>query len=515
VVVGEAEDTWPRLLKNLGEIKDDAISYDWKLEAYAEEDTPPSDSAQEKKKLVHAAICGMKPERDRDENGFDKTIFDILDAWAKGTSVLEVDWEQRDGPAGEMIAPRATIWVHPRHYAWSQEGFLGLVASEATPTVYQPTPLAVMPMPDHKFLIALCKSRSTHVLGAALLRPLAWWWCAANFSAEWLLNYAQIFGLPIRWAFYREGAPQALLDTISDMLENMGSAAWGMFPEGTTLELKEASKSGDALPQGNMLDRADKQCDLLILRQTLTSDVTDSGSRALGQVHERGRDKEVSGATMFAADVLQQLVESVLILNYGNADEAPRFCPEPRQEEDVKANSEVIQAAVNMGVKVPLKWAHKKLGIPLPQADEEILEAQSPEPISPTGPIRPMLPNNGNGNGSPRYDFEAFKARSSAVSVVQPDATDQVVKQAVADAVGAREEWLAPLNDELDRLARLARNKKISDAELTGFIELAARRLPDLFSELKPDVLADSLEASLGAAVLQAVRDDVAAEKPA
>jgi len=543
------EDTWPRLLKNLNEIKDDAISYHWKLDAYAEEDLPPSDSALERKKLVHAAVCGMKPARDRDENSFDKTLYDVLDAWAKGTSVLEIDWELRDGPAGEMIAPRTTTWVHPRHYAWSDEGFLGLVFDENAGSVFMsPRRRDVVQFPEHKFLVALCKSRSTHVQGAALLRALAWWWCAANFSAEWLLNFAQIFGLPIRWAHYQNGAPQTLLDQIADMLENMGSAGWAMFPEGTTLELKEASKSGDALPQAHMIDRADKQCDLLLLRQTLTSDVGDSGSRALGEVHERGRDNEVSGAAMFAADVLQQLVESVLILNYGDPEDAPRFCPEPRQKEDTKANSEIIQAAVNMGVKVPLKWAHKKLGIPLPQADEAVLEAPAPQ----TPPGQPGQPGESNPDAVSdpvlrrqieflRYkkQFEREQEQAAAAAEMQarrngragnghsidlnfrfdprlraknesgPD--EDLVRTAVADAVGAREQWLAPLNDELDRLARLARNGKIGDAELTSFLEAAARRLPELFGELKVDALADSIEAALGTAVVEAVRDDVAA----
>lgn len=514
------EDTWPRLLKNLGEIKDDAVSYHWKLEAHAEEDTPPTDSAQERCKLVKSALAGMRPERDRDENGFDKTLFDVLDAWAKGLSVLEVDWEHRDGPAGDIIAPRTTTWVHPRNYAWSNDGWLGLAVNQDTSYIFAPRQQQVVPFPEHKFLIALCKARSTHASMAALLRPLAWWWCAANFSAEWLLNFAQVFGLPIRWAHYREGSAQTLIDKIADMLENMGSAGWGLFPEGTTLELKEAGKSGDALPQAHMLDRADTQCDLLLLRQTLTSEAGDQGSRALGEVHERGRDKEVSGAAMFAADVLQQLVASILILNYGDADEAPRFCPEPREEEDTKANSEIIQAAVNMGVKVPLKWAHKKLGIPLPQADEEILKVvPPPSPFGGNTQI-PKYPNtqegNGhaNGNGKPKTDleppemdarFKVFFARSTP--------SEALVRTAVADAVGAREQWLAPLNAELDRLARLAKNQKLSDAELTTFLDAATRRLPELFNELKPEVLADSLEAALGTAVIQGVRDEIAESK--
>ena len=47
---------------------------------------------------------------------------------------------------------------------------------------------------------------------------MAWWWCAANFSADWLLNYAQIFGIPIRWTTYAQGVPQETIDKICAML---------------------------------------------------------------------------------------------------------------------------------------------------------------------------------------------------------------------------------------------------------------------------------------------------------
>ncbi|MEP6670847.1 MAG: hypothetical protein ABJF10_16940, partial [Chthoniobacter sp.] len=54
-------------------------------------------------------------------------------------------------------------------------------------------------------------------------------------------------------------APQATVDQISTMLQNMGSSSWSAFPSGTTLEVKaEGQKSGSATPQGDLLDRADK-----------------------------------------------------------------------------------------------------------------------------------------------------------------------------------------------------------------------------------------------------------------
>ena len=86
----------------------------------------------------------------------------------------------------------------------------------------------------------------------------------------------------------------------------------------------------------------------------------------------------------------------------------------------------------------------------------------------------------------------------------------ELVRQAVADAAGARTQWLAPLSEELDRLARLAQDQNVTDEELQRFCKAAADRLPDLFAEMDPLLLADSLEKALGAAALSGVRDAVA-----
>jgi hypothetical protein len=47
-------------------------------------------------------------------------VGDVLDAWGKGISVQELLWEIRPYEGGSIIAPRASRWVHPRHYGYAQ-----------------------------------------------------------------------------------------------------------------------------------------------------------------------------------------------------------------------------------------------------------------------------------------------------------------------------------------------------------------------------------------------------------
>ena len=366
------------------------------FEPFAEEDEEPTDSAKERSRLVSSAIRRMSPEPAADENGFDGMIFDILDAWFKGVSVQEIDWHVTSaGKLGNITGPRSTYWVHPVCYAWSMEGRLGLrsdAAGRLSPgnisgPSYQPMPSSVAPFPDDKFLISVCKTKSGTALGGALLRPLAWWWCASNFSADWLLNLAQVFGLPFRWANYDPNAPQETVDAICSMLQNMGNQAWAAFPAGTTLELKnEGMRNGSDTPQGDILDRADKQCDLLVLGQTLTSDTggggKGGGSLALGKVHEGVKGEIIQAAANFAESVIEnQLIPSILRLNYGDDDERPSIRLESEEESDLEADSQVVKTLVDAGAGeiVGLDWLGKKFGIPKPGKGEETLKKEKPE----------------------------------------------------------------------------------------------------------------------------------------
>ena len=371
------------------------------FEAYRDEDEQESPTATERMKLVSAALRKMQPDPAADECAFDDMVGDILDAWFKGVSVLEIDWHvAQTRSLGRFIAPRCTRWASPVNYAWDENLRLGLdVAALSPASPSSPSALGqrryngLTPFPADRVIVAKCKTKSGSILGGALLRPLVWWWCAANFSADWLLNLAQVFGLPFRWATYEPTAAQETVDRICAMLQNMGSAGWAAFPAGTSLELKaEGTKSGTQTPQGDLLDRADKQCDLLVLGQTLTTDTGGMGhghgSHALGQVHADVRAGIIDAAAKFAAGVIeQQLIPSILRLNYGDADEAPTLTFHERGDDDLGARAQWIATLTNAGAGriIPLDWLAKTFGIPKPDAGEATLaDAYNPIPDHPS-----------------------------------------------------------------------------------------------------------------------------------
>lgn len=426
--------TWPELLACYTELVEGVMRKEIIFEPYHGEDEEPTPDAIERSKLVGCALRRMQPDQARDDCDLNGTLKDLLDGWFRGLAVSEIVWQTlNDNALGTIAAPKSTFWVHPINYGFDTTGALGLrpmrqqngtatlTSFPFTTSSIQPLPSQLEPFPDNKFLIAMQKTSAGNVNSGALLRPLAWWWCAANFSADWLLNLAQVFGLPFRWANYDTNAPQATIDAICTMLQNMGSAGWASFPAGTTLELKDVNKTGDNSPQGDLLDRADRYARLLILGQTMSGQSMrgpGKGGQAFGVVEQDVKSERIEAAGKFVADVInQQLIPFVLALNYGDNEEAPtmRFVED---EEAGLPQAQTFKTLADAGVEIGVNFLRKTFDIPPPAEGEETIGGA------------PQLPQGFGGFGQQQGDTE--NPQETGLPNEEPESQDM----AAGDAPG-------------------------------------------------------------------------------
>lgn len=167
------------------------------------------------------------------------------------------------------------------------------------------------------------------------------------------------------------------------MLAEMGPCGYGVAPEGTNLQTIETTRGAGDNPQLALLDRADTLCDILILGQTLTTDVGDSGSRALGQVHASVRADIVDSAANWLAEILnEQLLPTLMGLNTGAAPDLsalPYWEPSRKQGVDTKVLAETLEILTRAGLPIPKAWAYASLDIPEPQAGEATLTPPTPD----------------------------------------------------------------------------------------------------------------------------------------
>lgn len=102
-----------------------------------------------------------------------------------------------------------------------------------------------------------------------------------NMLAYWD-QFGEIFGMPIRIAksTSRDSAERS---RIEDMLSSMGAAAWGLFPEGTDIEIKETTRGDAYNVYDKRIDRANSELSKGILNQTMTID--NGSSHSQSEVH--------------------------------------------------------------------------------------------------------------------------------------------------------------------------------------------------------------------------------------
>lgn len=513
------QDTWPRLMKNLNEVKQACSRIPWQVQPFVEKgQKEPSASAQEKAKAVEAALLNISPIPARMELDFDDGIYHSLDAIATGISVLEIYWGTPEGkpwttPDG-IVGPRAFKHIPARYYGFpttpeeDDRLMLNLGGNGSAG--------ALIDFPEDKFLVCIHQSRSGHASSTALLRSLAKYWIGATFGFQWLCNYAEIFGQPLRWATY-DPNNKALLDDIVAMLENMGATGWGAFPMGTTLDLKESVRAAQDNPQAFLMEVADKACDILILGQTLTTDVGSSGSRALGQTHYSIRTDVLQAGASFVSKVMnRQLVPAIMRLNFGSTEEAPTIIMEVEEPEDEKAKAERDKVLfVDLGLPVSKAFLYERHGVPAPAEGEDLLEvSRTPSVGEGAGPLG--LDNKGttekgkNADGSTSHTTKAEAANaapfipSSAALVEARRAaiSDRLSNNVLEDVTGVAQAWLGPVKPIFRSLVLKAMDSSVSDADFLAAIEAAAARMPELFDGLDTEKLASALENAMGAAAV-------------
>ena len=357
------ESTWPRLAKNLNEVKEGVLSLDWTLMDAVDGQVPGA------KELMDRTRNGMRGDPITGSLGWRGMLAALLDGYARGVSLVQLQWEWRDGGSrwpGAWL-PKEARDIPARHFGWDDAGIFRLYPDANT--------MAPVEVPRREFLVAIRQATKGHACGGALLRSLAWWWASANFCQEWLLNFAQIFGQPFRWATYDASSPGAK-EELAAMMAAMGSAAWGVGRDGTKIEWHESAKNGADNPQAYMLALADKACDLLVLGQTLTTDVGSSGSRALGDVHQSVRADIIDGAAAWLAEILnEQLITAVVAMNFGEPTEdaaLPYFQPARKNVKDTKQTAEIFKLVLDAGIPLKKNEVYDALDLGQPGVGEEV-----------------------------------------------------------------------------------------------------------------------------------------------
>lgn len=491
-------DSWPRLSSNLRDMQD-AVSSTFRVKAFtAAEDTAPTDAAIAKAKYVEDAVAKMRGSMERNELGFSGLVKDVVYGYYASTYVAELYWAQDE----VGLHPYGAKAVPPNYFGYPRMS--DDVPSDRLLLFEEGDGINGTAFPEHKFVIATNLSHPGHPSLASPLRVLTTYWMAASYGVEWLMQYAQLFGVPFRWA---EVSNQDDMVAVNNMLQNMGSSGHGAFPPNTKINFEQSPAAGSTLPQSVLRDLADKQCDIWVRGETLTSDEGSSGSRSLGEVHERVYLKRKKAVARYAARVVsEQYVKDLIQLNFGDMEEMPvvEFAiPDPAGD---MAKIDRMGKIIKMGIDVTKERVYEEIGEDQPEDGEDLFESNIPAPTPGMSPLMPGKPPSGKVDGKePRPADKSANNRLAAMR--NTTNLDSLVDDTLLGLTGLQPQWLGGVRPFFERLIAKSEDGSVSDEDFEAVLTQASKQLPDQFDRLDTDALATALESAKMTAITIGAKD--------
>lgn len=330
---------------------------------------PPEDATRQEKEWT------SRIERIVRALDWEEIVYDASAAILYGYACLEYNWERSEG----QWRLKSADYRQPDWFMTPQNDRDTLVLRTLDGRGEQ--------LRQWGWLVHVHKAKSGYLTRGGLARILAWPYLFRNYSARDLAEFLEIHGLPLRLGKYPAGASDTEKSTLMKAVVNIGHAAAGIIPQGMEIEFQEAAK-GSSEPFMAMMRWAEASMSKAILGGTLTSQTSESGggAYALGQVHNEVRhDILVSDARQIARSITQHLVGPLTRLNTPMR-RLPSFVFETEQPEDIKLYAGALPK-LGRALRIPARWAYEKLGIPQPEADEEVLDftprlAATPAPVA-------------------------------------------------------------------------------------------------------------------------------------
>jgi phage gp29-like protein len=176
---------------------------------------------------------------------------------------------------------------------------------------------------------------------------------------------AEVFGMPTRIGRTQINSPQHR-ENMEDMLENMGSAAWGVFDKDDDIQLIEGGKSDFFKIYDEFINRANSELSKLILLQTGTTD--EKAFVGSAEVHEGILGDVIESYILMVEDMAnEQLIplcnrHGILpVGSYLKANNEQKFTP--------KETFDIVKELLKF-YKVPAEWINENFEVPVEEKAE-------------------------------------------------------------------------------------------------------------------------------------------------
>jgi phage gp29-like protein len=136
-----------------------------------------------------------------------------------------------------------------------------------------------------------------------LWQKALWLWIFGNCTWAWWIRFAEQFGNPYIWAFFKRKEDK---ESVHEAVLGMDANARGVFPEGTEIKLQEAQRYGTNALYSAIIDASHDGLAKLILGHVLSIEAKAGAGTLAGNHAEQVSDVVVEGVTENLGETIQE-----------------------------------------------------------------------------------------------------------------------------------------------------------------------------------------------------------------
>lgn len=191
--------------------------------------------------------------------------------------------------------------------------------------------------------------------------------------ADWA-RFCNIFGLPIREYTYDAGDEEARRRLLADA-RRQGTNAVYIHPRESSLNLIESgNKSGSSELYRTFTDYWDSQISIRVLGNTLTTDAKETGTQALGTVHQDEENSMNDEDREFILDVLNyEMTDIFTALGYDTT--GGKFVYAKKDKVDISQHADIVVKLNAMGLPMDDDYLYETFGIRKPD-NYDVIKAE-------------------------------------------------------------------------------------------------------------------------------------------
>lgn len=270
-------------------------------------------------------------------------------------AVVEVIWS-RATPIDFVEIPGHRLTSH-----WQKHCGVFIVTDEE--------PLGVSTEVFGKFIVHHPESQGGFPLRKTLTHATCLPYLSMSFGQKDWQAFNELYGIPLRIAKAENAAVDFDRDEVQEALEQIGSDAAMTLPPGVNIEFLQATGKGDTFV--SMMEWAETTLSILWLGQNLTTNISDSGSRAAAEVHDSIRMDVLAADMQAEADsIREQLLTPMTRLRFpGKQVPVPIFKRKMEKVRNIEAERlamEKLSFMSSAGLRVDPEQIYHMMDIPMP-----------------------------------------------------------------------------------------------------------------------------------------------------